>query len=515
MTAATARSDVSADIPVPAPPFLGTSVIKGIPLAEYAAYLDERATFMGQWGLKPSREAGGASYEELVETEGRPRLRMWLERAQTEGLLQAAVVYGYFRCVSDGNDLIVLDERGRRAGAVHLPPAASRRAAVPGRLLPARGLGSRPTWWRSSSPPWARASPAATAELFAKNAYREYLELHGLSVQLTEALAEYWHARVRESSASRRGPGRPGRLLPASTTAARATRSAIPPARTWPTGPRSPACSARPDRRRAVRGDAAAPRAVHRRHRRPPPRGQVLQRMSHSGPAAVAVLFDMDGLLIDSEPLWLEAEKAVMARLGGRWDEQDQAALVGGSLALTVRTLLAKAPRPAPPELVGQWVMSDITERVRGGGVPVRPGAWELLAEVAAAGLPRALVTSSQRGFMQAVLDSTGMRFDALVCGQDVTATKPDPEPYLLAAKLIGVPPGDCFALEDSPNGVAVGGGGRVPGDRRAVAAALAARPGPDRGALAARPDRRAQRCLSPGRGAREDPGFAPRDNTG
>jgi HAD superfamily hydrolase (TIGR01509 family) len=174
-----------------------------------------------------------------------------------------------------------------------------------------------------------------------------------------------------------------------------------------------------------------------------------------TGPAAVAVLFDMDGLLIDSEPLWLEAEKKVMARLGGSWDARDQAALVGGSLALTVRTLLAKATRPEPPELVGKWVMAHITERVRRDGVPVRPGARELLAEVAAAGLPRALVTSSQRGFMQAVLASTGMTFDALVSGQDVTATKPDPEPYLLAARLLAVPPGDCFALEDSPNGVA------------------------------------------------------------
>jgi HAD superfamily hydrolase (TIGR01509 family) len=177
--------------------------------------------------------------------------------------------------------------------------------------------------------------------------------------------------------------------------------------------------------------------------------------MSRRDPAAAAVLFDMDGLLIDSEPLWLEAETEVMSRLGGSWDASDQAALVGGSLALTVRTLLAKAPRSAPPELVGQWVMSAMTERVRRGGVPVRPGARELLAEVAAAGLPRALVTSSQRGFMQAVLASTGMRFDVLVSGQDVTATKPDPEPYLLAATLIGVPPGGCFALEDSPNGVA------------------------------------------------------------
>src|SRR6266568_2186478 len=99
----TARSDINTDGPVPVAPFFGTEVIKGIPLADYAAYLDERALFMGQWGLKPTRGARGASYEELVETEGRPRLRMWLERMQTEGLLEAAVVYGYFRCVSSGN----------------------------------------------------------------------------------------------------------------------------------------------------------------------------------------------------------------------------------------------------------------------------------------------------------------------------------------------------------------------------------------------------------------------------
>jgi HAD superfamily hydrolase (TIGR01509 family) len=168
-----------------------------------------------------------------------------------------------------------------------------------------------------------------------------------------------------------------------------------------------------------------------------------------------AVLFDMDGLLIDSEPLWLEAETAIMARLGASWTEKDQAALLGGSLKRTVRYLLAKATRPAPPELVGDWLMSDITERVRRDGVPVRPGARELLASVRRAGLPHALVTSSEHDFMEAVLASTGMRFDVLVCAEDVTATKPDPEPYLLAAKLVGMPPGDCFALEDSPNGVA------------------------------------------------------------
>ena len=172
-------------------------------------------------------------------------------------------------------------------------------------------------------------------------------------------------------------------------------------------------------------------------------------------PQRVAVLFDMDGLLIDSEPLWLESETAVMARLGADWTEQDQAQLLGGSLARTVRYLLGKATRPAPPNVIAEWLMSDIAERVRRDGVPVRPGARELLASVRAAGLPYALVTSSERAFMEAVLASTGMRFDVLVCADDVTATKPDAEPYLLAAKLVGLQPADCFALEDSPNGVA------------------------------------------------------------
>ncbi|MGH3236975.1 MAG: vitamin B12 dependent-methionine synthase activation domain-containing protein, partial [Streptosporangiaceae bacterium] len=191
-----ARSDINTDGPAPDVPFLGTEVIKGIPLAGYAAYLDERALFIGQWGLKPTRGAG-PSYEELVETEGRPRLRMWLERMQTEGLLEAAVVYGYYRCVSSGNDLIVLGPDGatelerfsfprqrrdrRLCLADFFKPQDSEQTDVVAFQLATMG---------------PRVSEA-TAELFAKNAYREYLELHGLSVQLTEALAEYWHARVR------------------------------------------------------------------------------------------------------------------------------------------------------------------------------------------------------------------------------------------------------------------------------------------------------------------------------
>jgi HAD superfamily hydrolase (TIGR01509 family) len=168
-----------------------------------------------------------------------------------------------------------------------------------------------------------------------------------------------------------------------------------------------------------------------------------------------AVLFDMDGLLIDSEPLWLEAETDVMARLGAGWTEADQHALLGGSLTRTVRYLLAKATRPQPPEVIAEWLMSDIEDRVRRDGVPLRPGADELLTAVAAAGLPHALVTSSEGGFMRAVLASTGLSFDVTVCADDVSATKPDPEPYLLAAKLLGADPARCVALEDSPNGVA------------------------------------------------------------
>ena len=168
-----------------------------------------------------------------------------------------------------------------------------------------------------------------------------------------------------------------------------------------------------------------------------------------------AVLFDMDGLLVDTEPLWLETETAVMARLGAPWTPQDQQALLGGSMERTVSYLLGRAARPVPPETVARWMLDGMLDRAQDGRVLVRPGARELVAEVVAAGLPYALVTSSQRRFADAVLAATGMTFPVTVCGEDVTATKPDPEPYLLAAKLLDADPARCVVLEDSPNGVA------------------------------------------------------------
>jgi HAD superfamily hydrolase (TIGR01509 family) len=168
-----------------------------------------------------------------------------------------------------------------------------------------------------------------------------------------------------------------------------------------------------------------------------------------------AVLFDMDGLLVDTEPLWLEAETDVMARLGAPWTKQDQEQLLGGSMARTVGYILARATMPAAPEEIAHWLMEGMLKRAAEGRIAIQPGARELLDAVAAAGLPYALVTSSQRAFAEAVVRGTGFRFPVTVTGEDVVNTKPDPEPYRLAAKLLDADPEDCVALEDSPNGVA------------------------------------------------------------
>ncbi|MCG7413753.1 methionine synthase [Microbacterium aurum] len=214
-----ARSDVASDNPVPAPPFWGTRIVRGIALADYAAFLDERATFMGQWGLKPGRGEDGLSYEQLVETEGRPRLRYWLDRILAEGMLDASVAYGYFPVVSEGDDIVVLHHGDDPTGVL----------GVPGLLAPDGGSGGAigtdrlrfhfprqrrdrhlnlADFVRSRESGQVDVLPvqlvtagaaidAVTAKLFAENRYRDYYELNGLVMQLTEALAEFWHARIR------------------------------------------------------------------------------------------------------------------------------------------------------------------------------------------------------------------------------------------------------------------------------------------------------------------------------
>ena len=197
-----ARSDVATDNPVPSPPFWGTRVVKGILLADYAALLDERATFMGQWGLKGTRgEARPGqekmTYEELVETEGRPRLRYWLDRFQTEGWLEAAVVYGYFRCVSEGDDLVILSEDGSDRVRFTFPRQRRERRLCLADFFRSRESGETDVVAFTVCTVGERVSDF-TRSLFEANSYRDYLEAHGLSVQLTEALTEYWHRRIRE-----------------------------------------------------------------------------------------------------------------------------------------------------------------------------------------------------------------------------------------------------------------------------------------------------------------------------
>ncbi|MSZ44504.1 MAG: methionine synthase, partial [Actinobacteria bacterium] len=193
----TNRSDVIENNELPTPPFYGSKIVKGIPLASYLNSLDERALFVGQWGLQGKR----GEYEKMVEDEGRPRLRALLNDVQSKGWLNAAVVYGYFPCYSEKNDLVILHHEGPKKGEERV------RFTFPRQIRDRRLCLS--DFFRSKESgeidtvafhivTMGQSVSEATAKLFAANEYREYLELHGLSVQLTEALAEHWHSRIRE-----------------------------------------------------------------------------------------------------------------------------------------------------------------------------------------------------------------------------------------------------------------------------------------------------------------------------
>jgi 5-methyltetrahydrofolate--homocysteine methyltransferase len=193
----TRRSDVASDNSIPTPPFFGSRVIKGIQLSDYAGMLDERALFVGQWGLKGNR----GEYETMVETEGRPRLRALINQVQSQGWLNAAVVYGYFPCYSEGNDLVILHHEGEEKGKERIrftfPRQTRDRRLCISDFFASKDSGKTDVVAFHVVTMGSTVSEAA-AKLFAENNYREYLELHGLSVQLTEALAEHWHARMRE-----------------------------------------------------------------------------------------------------------------------------------------------------------------------------------------------------------------------------------------------------------------------------------------------------------------------------
>lgn len=162
----------------------------------------------------------------------------------------------------------------------------------------------------------------------------------------------------------------------------------------------------------------------------------------------------MDGTLIDTEPYWMKAEKELVDSFGGTWTGEDGLALVGNGLWVSAEILRGRGVDLSADEIV--VLLTDrVLDQIR-AEVPWRPGARELLSAIRDAGIPTALVTMSVRRMAQYVVSAAGFdAFDIVVAGDDVTHSKPHPEPYLLAAELLGVDAGQCVAIEDSAPGLA------------------------------------------------------------
>jgi HAD superfamily hydrolase (TIGR01509 family) len=173
-------------------------------------------------------------------------------------------------------------------------------------------------------------------------------------------------------------------------------------------------------------------------------------------PALTAVLFDMDGTLVDSEPVWDEALEELARWLGGKLSAEARRATLGTNVEVSVRIVQADVGRPdADPVLSGKKLVEEAGIRFAAGLV-WRPGARELIDAVRAAGIPTALVTNTERPLVTLALgDLVGQLFDVSVAGDEVERAKPAPDPYLAAARLLGVDPAATVAIEDSPTGTA------------------------------------------------------------
>ena len=169
------------------------------------------------------------------------------------------------------------------------------------------------------------------------------------------------------------------------------------------------------------------------------------------------VLFDMDGLLVDSEPVWSVAETEVMDWLGGRFTLEVKARLIGRRVDEACALLVEIAGSDVAPAEVERRLVARMCELFR-ADLPLLPGAVELVDAVRAAGLATALVSSSYRALIDAALDSIGAhRFDVTIGGDEVRHAKPDPEPYATAAARLGLHPADCVVVEDSVTGARSG----------------------------------------------------------
>jgi HAD superfamily hydrolase (TIGR01509 family) len=168
-----------------------------------------------------------------------------------------------------------------------------------------------------------------------------------------------------------------------------------------------------------------------------------------------AVLWDMDGTIIDTEPFWADAESDLIASFGGTWSFDEAIQLAGQGLWHSARVLQSRGVDLTEMEIIDS-LTATVAERIRSGGLPWRPGARELLLELRAASVRTALVTMSIGTLAHLVVDAIDFdAFDYVVAGDDVEHSKPHPAAYLLAAELLGVAPSDCVAIEDSPPGVA------------------------------------------------------------
>jgi HAD superfamily hydrolase (TIGR01509 family) len=176
-----------------------------------------------------------------------------------------------------------------------------------------------------------------------------------------------------------------------------------------------------------------------------------------------AVLWDMDGTLVDTEPYWMECEVELVAEHGGRWTADDAHALVGNDLTVTAAYVRRHGGVDLTDRQIIDRLSAGVADRVR-RRVPWRPGARELLHDLSVHGVPCALVTMSYRALAEAVVSALPPgRFGTLVTGDQVTNGKPHPEPYLAAAAALAVSPSACLAIEDSPTGVASAEAAGVP----------------------------------------------------
>ena len=166
-----------------------------------------------------------------------------------------------------------------------------------------------------------------------------------------------------------------------------------------------------------------------------------------------AVLWDMDGTLVDTEPYWIEVEYALVEEHGGTWSLEQALSLVGNDLLLSGEYIREHGGVDLEPAVIVDRLLDGVIARIR-ERVPWRPGAVELLAALRAAQVPCGLVTMSYQRFVAPVLAALPEgSFATVVTGDAVTVGKPHPEPYLTAAALLGVAPGDCLAIEDSNTG--------------------------------------------------------------